>query len=133
MNLRKHWTILSRMVGDTPYTSSGLYRKLKNYHSSDLSARLNDMYHMGLIHKVKEKGKNIYFLTERWVWVSSEEDMVQYIPLLLAYRNKCERGKKLRSSQEESNVKRGNKYLNMFEEAKSIIVGCSWTQLSKYL
>lgn len=112
MNLRKHWTILSRMVGDTPYTSSGLYKKIKNYHSSDLSARLNDMYHMGLIHKVKEKGKNIYFLTERGVGIACESDMIKYLPLYLAYKSKCEREKKLRSSQEESEVKRENKFVN---------------------
>jgi len=116
MNLRKHWTILSRMVGDTPYTSSELYKKIENYYSSDLSARLNDMYHMWLINMVKEKGKNIYFLTERGVGITCENDMIQYLSLLLAHNAIKKRQRKLRSSQEESEVKRENKFITEVRE-----------------
>lgn len=132
MKLRKHWTILSNMWNDT-YLSSHIYISIGNYNSSDLSARLNDMYHMWLVWMAKHKGKNLYWKTILWTSIKKENDIAQYLPLLQAYKRTLATQKKLRSSQEESNVKRQNKMINTLVEHTPPVKRYTFIQRLKFL
>ena len=115
------------------YTSSELYKMIWHYNSSDLSARLNDMYHMWLVGKLKDKGKNVYWKKDLLNTIKKESDISPYIPLLQAYKRTLATQKKLRSSQEESNIKRENKMMNTLVEHTPPLKRYTFIQRLKFL